>query len=439
MFGPERHRGGRLSRLLVPIGAAAYVAAVYLVVVVGGGSLAHRAVPDVPLAVAATAVVAVTLESVQRALRRRFARTDQEVLAAFARTLSGAPAVAEIAPRMAELLAAATGAARSEVWLVRPSAPDGKELAARWPPGAAPIDPAAPGVQADDVVQAGERLGFLLRAGGDPHSSPTELRLVKDLVDQAGVALRTVALSSELHEYIDRGRARAAELRASRQRIVETGDIARRRLERDVHDGAQQHLVALAVNLSLAAAVAGRDPAKAAELVAELGPAAAAALATLEELSRGIYPAVLADSGPAQALRAAVATSPLPVSVVDDTGARSPMQVEAGAYFTALEAVQNAVKHSGATRVDVRFTRSGGGLAVTVTDDGSGFDDAASSAGSGLAGVRDRIESLGGVLTVRSTQGHGTTVSAEIPVGPGAVEWTAAESTVHLSSAESAR
>ena len=198
-------------------------------------------------------------------------------------------------------------------------------------------------------------------------------------------------------------------------------DFARHRLERDVHDGAQQHLVGLAVNLSLAATVSIRDPARAAGLIKDLKPAASNALTTLDELSLGIYPRLLAGSGVAAALRNVVATSAVRVSIHDGTGfgtSRFPPEVEAAAYFTCLEAVQNAAKHASASTVWVRLSFVDGALELSIRDDGSGFEVPSSTMGAGLRNIRDRIESLGGRLTLISRPGAGTMVGARIPATP---------------------
>jgi len=363
-----------------------------------------------------------SLEPVGRFLRRRIAGTDQDLLAGFQDTLAGAIAVEQVGPRMAELVAAATGAARVEVWVVRPEGPNGDELAARWPVDAEPIDSTRVGVQSDDVRHAGELIGRLLRDRGEGGAnSPVEDRLVAALVAQAGVALRTVVLTKQLQHRVSESTARAAELRASRQRIVAAADFARHRLERDVHDGAQQHLVGLAVNLSLAATVSIRDPARAAGLIKDLKPAASNALTTLDELSLGIYPRLLAGSGIAAALRNVVATSAVRVSIHDGTGfgtSRFPPEVEAAAYFTCLEAVQNAAKHASASTVWVRLSFVDGALELSIRDDGSGFEVPSSTMGAGLRNIRDRIESLGGRLTLISRPGAGTMVGARIPATP---------------------
>jgi signal transduction histidine kinase len=174
------------------------------------------------------------------------------------------------------------------------------------------------------------------------------------------------------------------------------------------------------VRLRLARSVAVRDPHRAAELLGQLQDAARAALATLAELSQGIHPRVLAESGAAAALRVAVATSPVPVRVTDATTARPPRDVEAAAYFSCLEAVQNAVKHAGASAVTVRLAEADGNLVFSVDDDGRGVDDAAAGRGTGLDRMRDRVETAGGVLSVVGVPGVGTRVAGRIPV-PGRV------------------
>lgn len=421
----RRAEAPTFRRFVVAAATAGYVAAVYAVIVVAGGAITNSPRPSVPLAVLATALVALTLEPVRRALRHRIIRTDQDLLAEFEATLAAAVPADEVAPRMARLLAEATGARRVEVWLARTGTSNGHHVAARWPLEADPIDPAQPHVHVDDVVQKGQLLGSLLRDEGDAGAlSPVESRLVQALIAQAGVALRTLALTADLRDHIDRSTTRAVELQASRQRIVAAADSARHRLERDVHDGAQQHLVALAVNLSLAASVTARNVRRAAELIRDLQPAATTALATLEELSLGIYPRLLAISGLAIALEKAVATSPIPVSIHDETQSPMPPQIEAAAYFICLEAVQNAVKHAQASGISVHLAHADERLEILVEDDGSGFDPGAGSAGSGLGSMRDRIESLGGLLAVTSRAGArggnggvgtGTTVSAWIP------------------------
>ncbi|QJY49032.1 sensor histidine kinase [Pseudonocardia broussonetiae] len=400
-------------RLLELAGTAVFVGAVYVLVVLGGGALLRIERPDTSLAILATAIVAVTLEPVQRSLRRRLETSPYDRLAAFGAEMAGAVATEQVAPRMARLLAEATGARRVEVWLVDD---DGEAPAAAWPVDADPVDRSAPGVRVHDVVDAGELLGRIVRdqgAGGG--LSPVEQRLVTDLISEAGLAVRSVGLTARLRRRIEESRERTEQLRASRQRVVAAADIARTRIERDIHDGAQQHLVALAVRLRLARTVAGRDPRRAAELIAQTQDAASAALVTLGELSQGIHPRVLAESGVAAAVRAATATSPTPVHVTDTTTRRAPADVEVAAYFSCLEAVQNAVKHAHATTVSVALAETAHELTFSVDDDGCGFAVTRAAAGSGLEHMRDRVETAGGSLTVTGVPGGGTRVTGRLP------------------------
>ncbi|WP_175551872.1 sensor histidine kinase [Geodermatophilus amargosae] len=405
------------ARLLVGACLTGYVLAVYWVLVLGGGTLLGSRPPSLPLAVSATAVVAVTFEPVLRILSRRWLTSPYDVLAEFSSQVVGVAATAELAPRMARLVAEATGSRRVEVWLRREDSAD-EDLAARWPSNADPI-PSGPGVQRHEVRHAGEAIGHIVRDTGAASArlTPVEQRLLDDLLASAGLALRNLVLTTGLQRHIEQTVERSIELQASRQRIVATSDAARRHLERDIHDGAQQHLVALTVNLSLAATLAGRDPVRAAALVADLRPATEAAVATLEQLSRGVYPRLLAEAGLAEAMRAAWATSPLPVRVVDRTDRRFPAEVESAAYFCCLEAVQNAVKHAQPRSVQVRLVTTDSALCFEVHDDGIGFDPTgALHGGAGLANMRDRVESLGGTVTVDSRPDAGTRVRGRIPI-----------------------
>ncbi|MET0419856.1 MAG: ATP-binding protein [Actinoplanes sp.] len=203
-----------------------------------------------------------------------------------------------------------------------------------------------------------------------------------------------------------------AELISSRARIVAAADEARRRIERDLHDGAQQRLVALALRLRTAT----HDTPEPAE-VAEIGTDLMTVIDELRELSRGIHPAVLSDSGLRPALRALARRSPLPVEVDVRLDGRLPEPVEVGAYYVVSEVLTNAVKHAGATVVEVSATRQDDYLHLRVHDDGSGGADFAG--GTGLLGLKDRTEALGGTLDVTSPAGAGTTVTARIPLQPG--------------------
>jgi signal transduction histidine kinase len=266
------------------------------------------------------------------------------------------------------------------------------------------------GDQVLGVLRLQERPGVPLTA--------VEERLFTDLASQAGLVLRLVALRAQLEDRRHDLRARTLELESSRTRVIETQDAERRRLERDIHDGAQQHLVALAMNLRLAQLLGGRSPDRARHVLAEQVSAARLAIDTIASLSRGIFPQMLAEHGLLAALRSAAGTSSIPVSVEGEDVVRPPPLVEAALYFCCMEAVQNAAKHSGATRVTVRLDHAVGGWRLDVADDGSGFDQGMASGrdeGTGLMNMRDRLDAVGGRVTVSSEVGRGTTVSA---IGP---------------------
>ena len=245
--------------------------------------------------------------------------------------------------------------------------------------------------------------------------TPVEERLFAGLADQAGLVLRGARLRTQLELRLAELSARADELRVSRERLVDAHDVERRRLERDIHDGAQQHLVALAVNLRLAATLAERSPERAESLLDAQVEAADRAVATLLQLARGIYPPLLEEGGVVAALRSAVVEYGRPVELVEDRVGRYPRQVEAAAYFCCLEALQNAAKHSGAARIRVELRGEPDRLALTIEDDGVGFDPVTTAVGAGLANIRDRVESVGGTLTTDSVPGRGSRVRAVLP------------------------
>ena len=230
--------------------------------------------------------------------------------------------------------------------------------------------------------------------------------------------MRGARLNAELNQRLEELSTRAEELRSSRQRLVEAHDAERRILERNIHDGAQQHLVALAVNLRLAETLSRRSRERAESLLAEQERAAAEAIQVLLTLSRGIYPPALGADGLVPALTTAVATSAIPVQVSATRVSRYSAGVEATAYFCCLEAVQNATKHSGATTIRVSLHGRDGVLSFLVEDDGVGFDPAKIPVGTGLANLRDRIESAGGTLETSTTPGVGTRITRHA-AGPG--------------------
>ena len=211
--------------------------------------------------------------------------------------------------------------------------------------------------------------------------------------------------------------ARTEELRASRTRIVEAADAARRKIERDLHDGAQQRLVAMALDVRVARARLAKDPESAAPFLDKLGDELAQASAELRELARGIHPAVLTERGLAPAIETLASRAPVPVEVVAVPEERLPPVVEATAYFTVSEALTNVAKYANASHATVRVANGDDRLVVEVEDDGVGGAEA--GAGSGLAGLADRVGAVDGELVVTSPPGEGTLVRAVLPLDGG--------------------
>jgi signal transduction histidine kinase len=229
---------------------------------------------------------------------------------------------------------------------------------------------------------------------------------VQSVCAAAALTLENARLQAEL-------RARLAELQASRARLVEATDTERRRIERDLHDGTQQRLVSIAMALGLAESKLAADRPAVQPVLREARDALAVALAELRELTQGIRPAILVERGLAAALDDLSRRAALPVRLEVAVGGRLPEQVESAGYFVASEALANAAKHSHASEVRLVAAEEDGVLVLEIADDGIG--GASTSGGSGLRGLADRVEALGGRLTVSSPPGRGTTLRAEIP------------------------
>ena len=412
-----------INKTLVYGSLAVFITAVYVAIVVGVGSLAqHGARPSLGLSIAATAVVAVAFQPVRAWVQRLANRlvygqraTPYQVLADFAERMAGAYAAEDLLPRMARILAEGTGATRADVWL---KSADTFHDGAVWPPGAPPLPPAratqadVPAHPADRILPVrhqGDVLGALSVSKRPGESlTPTEDRLLTDLAEQVGLVLKNAGLREQLL-------ARLEEIRASRQRLVAAQDSERRRIERNIHDGAQQQLVALAIKLSITESMIGTDTDGERELLAELRQDAAGAVEDLRDLARGIYPPLLASRGLAAALEAQARKAPVPTTVTADGIGRYPQDLEAAVYFCVLEALQNVVKYAGASRAEVRLTASGHDLRFEVSDDGAGFNPGSKGYGTGLQGMADRLHAHGGSLTVRSAPGAGTTISGRLP------------------------
>jgi signal transduction histidine kinase len=322
-------------------------------------------------------------------LRSRLARAGLTELFASLRTMRGPDLQAALAKTMgdpglivARRVAGGTGYVD----------PDGA-------PVAMPVDPG------DRRIVPMQRDGDEIAALVYDASLDDDPELVEAVSAAAAIALENEQLHNESHEQL-------AELRASRERLVAAGDAERRRLERNLHDGAQQRLVALSMQLRFLQSRIREDPATAEELATTASAELAESLQELRELARGIHPAVL-DHGLEAALESVAARSPVPAALRYDVSGVLPPAVELAAYFVVSEALTNVAKYAQATAAAVHVTKVGGRVVVEVTDDGVG--GAAANGGSGLRGLADRVEALDGHLHVVSPRGHGTTVTAELP------------------------
>jgi signal transduction histidine kinase len=264
-----------------------------------------------------------------------------------------------------------------------------------------PVEP-SPG--ATIVERGGRRVAALEH---DP-ALAEQTELLESVSAAAALALENERLNAEL-------RARLEDLRASRARIVEAAETERRRIERNLHDGAQQRLISIAMGLALAERKLAEDPDAAKPILHEARDDLATALQELRELSHGIHPALLTERGLAAALGELPLRTPVPIALELSIDERLPVQVEAAAYYVVSEAVANVTKYAHATAVRVRVDRENGRAVVEVADDGIGGADR--SRGSGLRGLADRVEALGGRFALVSPAGRGTVVRAEIPCG----------------------
>jgi signal transduction histidine kinase len=413
-----------ISRTVVYASLAVFISTVYVGIAVGIGSLiGGGGKPNLGLSILATAIVAVGFQPVRERVQRVGNRlvygtraTPYEVLSQFSERVAESYASEDVLPRMARVLGEGTAAEVAEVWL---RGGDALHRAAVFPadgamPSSVQLNGAAlaiPGADRSVVVRhQGEVLGALtLTKRRGEQITPIEVKLMDDLAHQAGLVLKNVGLTADL-------KARLVDLRASRQRLVAAQDDERRRLERNLHDGAQQHLVAIKVKLGLAEMLMARDPQKVAATLEQLKHDADEALETLRDLARGIYPPLLAETGLVTALQAQARKATLPVTIETNGIGRYPQDTEAALYFCTLEALQNIQKYAEASCAVVRLREDGGRLTVEVVDDGRGFDVAITGRGNGLTNMEDRLDALGGSLQIVSSPGNGTTVRAATPL-----------------------
>jgi signal transduction histidine kinase len=449
---------GRVDRLLAHTvslaGLSGLVVAVYLLVVLGLGQVPsehERAL--LLLSMAAAAVCALLYHPARERLTQAANRlvygersAPDEALRGFGARLSRAIPLEELLLQLAESLHKTMALDAAEVWtggeglLERAaSVPDrgpgrlvvdtaeapvvaragvvGRAWLAIWLPSLLDGHRDA-AVRVAPVAHSGELLGLLVVARrADERFGEEDERVLAELARQVGLALHNVRLDSALQASLDELRHKAEELQASRARIVAAADAERRRIERDLHDGAQQRLVALAVKLRLARRLVDADLDQARGMLDELRDEVKDAVEELRNLAHGIYPPLLLDQGLAAALGSAAQRATIPTRVEAGPVGRYPADLEAAAYFCCLEALQNAMKHAGpeATAV-VRAWEEGGTLRFSVSDDGAGFDPAARAGGTGFVNMADRLGAIGGNLRVDSTPGGGTTVVGVLPL-----------------------
>jgi signal transduction histidine kinase len=455
-----RHRVAETALIesIVVAGLACLVCAVYLVVVVGLGHTPEGAERGILVSSLVAAVVVAALAQPVRfrlveigtTMVSRQEASAEEVVSTFGARMSRAVPMDELMLQAAESLKATIASAGAEIWVgtdgalsrsvtvpARPAQKlvlgerervvvgrariGGPSWASVWLPaiaGERADDPDVADLRVAPVAHLGDLLGLIVvrrRPDAPAYTDDDDRRLV-ELARQLGLALHNVRLDSALQKSLEELEIRNAELQASRLRIVTASDESRRAIERNLHDGAQQHLVALAVKLGLAEAIAEDDPEMVSTLLVELRSDVQTTIKELRELAHGIYPPLLRDRGLEEALRAAANRSPLACTVQVDLPRRFVQEAETATYFCCLEAMQNAGKHAGPNaKLEVRVGLDAGFLVFSVTDDGAGFDSAG-AAGHGFVNMSDRLGAIGGQLDVDSEPGRGTTIGGRIPL-----------------------
>jgi signal transduction histidine kinase len=448
-----------LDRVLVGaisfLGLAAIVAAVYFAIVVGLGRRPTDGEGTLLLLSMLGAAVAAVVYAAARDRVDRFARRlvygvrppPSEALRAFSGRMTRSLPLDELLLQLAELLRRTLALDAAEVWIgtgerleraasdpdrgpasLNLSATEAPVLARSSVAGPAWLRVWLPGLFAGreeaelrvaPITHSGDLLGLIVaerRAASEQFSEEDEQALV-ELARQVGLALRNVRLDSELRASLEALRQQAEELRASRARVVAAADAERRRIERDLHDSAQQHLMALAINVRLAAELLEESPDEARGLLEGLEATVQEALEALRDLAHGIFPPLLADRGLAEALTAAARRAPGRARIQADGIGRYAPDVEATVYFCTLEALQNAWKHAGpAATVTVRIWEQEGGLLFEASDGGGGFDPERTPRGAGLTSMADRLGAIGGSLSIDSAPGRGTRVTGAIPL-----------------------
>lgn len=452
-LAPHGSRG--LVQVLAVFGFVAVVSAIYLVLVLGLGH-APKTTGDkevLALSMIASGVAAVIFVPVRERFLQSSTRfvygareAPDEVLRTFGSRLTRAIPMDELLLQLAESLRKTLALASAEVFT---GAGEVLERTASVPdtgPGSIVVSPRERPVvtragvsgtawasiwlpallagreneqlRVAPVSHAGELLGLIVveRSSQASSFSEDDDRVLSDLARQVGLALHNSQLDTALQTTLDEIRKQADELRESRARVVASGDAERRRIERNLHDGAQQHLVALAVNLRLARDIITDDSDAGLEMLDQLADEVQETIQEVRQLAHGIYPPLLVDSGLVEALRAAANRSPLPVDISADGIGRYPSETEAAVYFCCLEALQNAAKHAPDAHVDLRLWEEAGGLLFTVSDDGPGFDPDRAQKGHGYVNMADRLGAIGGTVRWESEIGEGSVVRGSVPL-----------------------
>jgi signal transduction histidine kinase len=449
------HADRLLVHLLSILGFSVVVAAIYIIVVRGLGKTptgtTDREVLGLSIVAAAIAAIGYI------PARDRFARmatgfvygareAPDEVVRTFGSRLTRAIPMDELLLQLAESLRKTLALKSAEIYTgtgevleLAVSVPDvgarslvvsarerpvithagvsGNAWASVWMPSLLNGRAAGP-IRVAPICHAGELLGAIVVARAECAVSFTEEddRVLTELARQVGLAFHNAQLDTALQTSLDELRRQADELRASRARIVASGDAERRRVERNLHDGAQQHLVALAVNLRLVKDIVAEDPEGAVEMLEELGTAVQDTIQELRELAHGIYPPLLVDSGLPGALRPVVNRSPLDIELSTEGIGRYNGDIEAAVYFCCLEALQNAGKYAPNAHVTVRIWEESGGLLFAVVDDGPGFDVRKARHGHGFINMMDRLGAIGGSVRWESEPGQGTQIRGSVPL-----------------------
>lgn len=410
-------------------GLVVLIGGVFLLVM-GGGAAAGLDSARPALTLAAAALLAVGFEPARRGVRQLANRVTYghrssplEAVSRLAVQMGRDRDPVELLEELSAVVRAGTGARKVVVWLridgswvPAVGSPDHGEEAPLTDGGADLPRPQGTGLTVP-IQHGDEVLGAITASKSGPGSLlPLEHRLVQDLAAHAGIVTQTLHLRETLRRRLEAARQQHRELVASRIQVVATQDEERRRLERDLHDSCQQGLVVLGGRLGLASLLARQDPAAARAVLHEAAADVDRVASALGRLTKDAAPtpAPVVD-GIGAALRAETASLPTAVEIDDGLACRYPRDIEATVYFCCMEAIQNAGKHAGGSRIRVRLHASSGWLRCSVRDDGVGFDVRRDHAGTGLRNIRERLGPWQGRLTIHSSP-TGTEILVEIPV-----------------------